>query len=293
MLAAYEKADRGRMSDAECEALSKSTGVRAKKIEAWVAEVKEADLLNKDASKWTETCWRFTFLTAVSVWEYYHVFGQSWAWNAKEQWANYPFQSIDPPVRTLYLMQLAIYFNLFVSQFTDVRRKDFLAMFIHHIVTIVLIGYSYSVNFVRNGILVLMCHDPCDVFLELAKLCKYAGKQLGADILFGAFVASWAFLRLFYLPFYVEHSWVVTFVETVAPFPSWYFMTGLLAVLQVLHVYWFALISRIVYNKLWLDKEVDDVREEEDEQDAAAAAQAAKKGGKVLANEAGGKAKQG
>jgi ceramide synthetase len=65
-----------------------------------------------------------------------------------------------------------------VSQFTDVRRKDFWAMFIHHIATIILIGYSYTVNFVRNGILVLMCHDPCDVFMEAAKLFKYAGVQV-------------------------------------------------------------------------------------------------------------------
>ena len=132
----------------------------------------------KDLSKWTETCWRLTFLTFLSVWQFWHVWGKSWMWNWREQWEGHPYQSIDPPVQTLYLMQIAVYLNLMASQFSDIRRKDFWPMFIHHIATIILISYSYTVNFVRNGILVLMCHDPCDVFMEGAKLFKYAGVQV-------------------------------------------------------------------------------------------------------------------
>jgi hypothetical protein len=268
VLLTYESADKGRVSDEQIAKLSSETRVSAKKISAWIAEVKEADLLMRDLSKWTETCWRLTFLTFLSVFQYWNVWDKSWMWNPLEQWENHPFQSIDQPVRTLYLMEIAVYLNLMVSQFTDVRRKDFWAMFIHHIATIILIGYSYTVNFVRNGILVLMCHDPCDVFMEAAKLFKYAGVQAGADFLFVVFMFSWGFLRLYVLPFHVVASWLN--IPTPV-FPSWYFMTGLLGVLQILHVYWFFLIARIAWNKVVHDKEVDDEREEEmitDVQDA-------------------------
>lgn len=38
-------------------------------------------------------------------------------------------------------------------------------MVIHHVVTIALIVLSFTVNFVRVGTLVLICHDTADILL--------------------------------------------------------------------------------------------------------------------------------
>jgi ceramide synthetase len=54
-----------------------------------------------------------------------------------------------------------------VSQFFDRARKDFWEMFIHHIVTLLLLSFSWSSNLIRVGTLVLILHDVGDIFLEV------------------------------------------------------------------------------------------------------------------------------
>ena len=67
-------------------------------------------------------------------------------------------------------MELAFYWSLMFSQFTDIKRKDFLIMFVHHLATIGLITFSYINNMVRVGTLVLCLHDVSDFLLEVRPL---------------------------------------------------------------------------------------------------------------------------
>jgi ceramide synthetase len=66
------------------------------------------------------------------------------------------------------MIELAFYWSLIFSQFIDVKRKDFWQMFLHHIVTIALLSFSYVVNFLRIGTLVLVIHDFGDFWLEVS-----------------------------------------------------------------------------------------------------------------------------
>lgn len=47
--------------------------------------------------------------------------------------------------------------------------QDFLAMFVHHLATVVLISFSYANNMVRVGTLVMCVHDASDVLLEVVE----------------------------------------------------------------------------------------------------------------------------
>lgn len=119
----------------------------------------------------------------------------------------------------------------------ETRRKDFSVMMSHHIVTTILITYSYltryilckilcinacicifafsvsflekwsvfwvSCRFFRIGMIILALHDTSDVFLEAAKLFKYSEKEVAASACFGLFAISWLFLRLIYFPFWI------------------------------------------------------------------------------------------
>lgn len=66
------------------------------------------------------------------------------------------------------MISMAFYWSLSFSQFFDVKRKDFWQMFIHHIVTIVLLCFSWVANLTRIGSLVLLVHDSADIFLEVS-----------------------------------------------------------------------------------------------------------------------------
>lgn len=65
------------------------------------------------------------------------------------------------------MISLSFYWSLAISQFRDVKRKDFWQMFVHHIATILLMAFSWVCNLIRVGTLVLLVHDCADIFLEV------------------------------------------------------------------------------------------------------------------------------
>lgn len=168
-------------------------------------------------------------------------------------------------------MELAFYWSLMFSQFTDIKRKDFLIMFLHHLATIGLITFSYINNMVRVGTLVLCLHDVSDFLLEAAKLANYAKYQRLCDTLFVIFSAVFVVTRLGIYPFWILNTTLFESWEIIGPYRSWWLFNGLLLVLQVLHVIWSYLIARIAFKALIRGKvskddrsDVESSSEEED-----------------------------
>lgn len=71
----------------------------------------------------------------------------------------------------------------------------------HHIATILLMWFSWCVNYVRVGALILCLHDACDYLLEGAKLARYINKRMLCDTLFGIFLVMWLITRLMIYPY--------------------------------------------------------------------------------------------
>ena len=135
-------------------------------------------------------------------------------------------------------------------------------MFVHHVVTIMLLTFSWTCNFVRIGTLVLVIHDFADVPLEAAKLCRYLNvSDLVSNSIFGVFTLSWIFSRLGLLPYRVILQTSYYALDHVTFFPVYWIFNALLVALQVLHVIWTYLILRIAYNAIY-DDGVKDLRED-------------------------------
>lgn len=81
---------------------------------------------------------------------------------------GFPHQSVSSDIWWYYMVSMSFYWSLCVSQFFDVKRKDFWQMFIHHIAAILLMCFSWVVNVFRIGSLVLVVHDSADIFLEVS-----------------------------------------------------------------------------------------------------------------------------
>jgi len=76
---------------------------------------------------------------------------------------------------------------------------------------------------------------------------------------------SWAITRIFIFPYYIIHSSLMdlpNYVPVDLVFPLWGPLEVLLVVLYAMHVYWFYLILRIIYNKLIRKKEMEDDRDD-------------------------------
>ena len=49
-----------------------------------------------------------------------------------------------------YMLEMAFYWSLFFTQFSDVKRKDFTEMFIHHLATLALLTLSWTTQMFRE-----------------------------------------------------------------------------------------------------------------------------------------------
>ena len=102
---------------------------------------------------------------------------------------------MDNDIWWYYMLELSFYWSLSISQFFDVKRKDFWEMLIHHITTISLIMFSWTAHFTRIGTLVMILHDCADHLLELAKLFRYASYRKTCDAIFVVFSIVWVITR--------------------------------------------------------------------------------------------------
>lgn len=158
-------------------------------------------------------------------------------------------------VSSYYIFELSYYISeLLCMSWLETKRKDHIVLYTHHLVTITLLGLSYASGFHKIGILVLYSHNINDIFLEAAKVCKYMGLEVLANINFAFLIISWILSRLYFLPFYVVRSAIYDTEEILFNNPeytiSYYVANGCLITLCAMHVYWFFLICRIAINAL-------------------------------------------
>ncbi|XP_012660932.1 ceramide synthase 5 [Otolemur garnettii] len=182
------------------EGLSKQLDWDVRKIQCWFRHRRNQDK-PPTLTKFCESMWRFSFYLCIFCYGIRFLWLSPWFWDIRQCWQGYPFQPLSSGLYCYYIMELAFYWSLMFSQFTDIKRKDFLIMFVHHLVTIALITLSYITNMVRVGTLIMCLHDASDFLLEAAKLANYAKYQRLCDTLFVIFSAVFMITRLGIYPF--------------------------------------------------------------------------------------------
>uniref|UniRef100_A0A8C3RRS0 Ceramide synthase 6 n=1 Tax=Chelydra serpentina TaxID=8475 RepID=A0A8C3RRS0_CHESE len=175
-------------------------------------------------------------------------------------WNGYPYQPLMPDLHYYYIVELSFYWSLMFSQFTDIKRKDFSIMFTHHIVTVILISFSYVTNLTRVGALTLCLHDSADILLEAAKMANYCKCQKLSDLLFLMFAIVFIISRLGIYPLWILNTMLFELYEALGNFPALWFFNMLLIVLQVLHCFWSYLIIKAAYKAISRGKVAKDDR---------------------------------
>ncbi|KPP58587.1 hypothetical protein Z043_123573 [Scleropages formosus] len=215
--------------------LAKQCGLTPRQTETWFRRRGNQDRPTK-TKKFCEACWRFAFYLIAFMAGLASLIDTPWFWDQRECWRGYP-------------------------------RQDFKEQIIHHVVTVLLIGFSYCGNYVRVGTLVMLIHDSSDFLLESAKMFNYAGWQRTCDALFVIFATVFLVTRLVVFPNRILHTTLVLSMEFFAPFFGYYFFNFLLLVLQALHVFWGYLILRMIYKFVFLGKVERDERSDEESGD--------------------------
>uniref|UniRef100_A0A672G5I9 Ceramide synthase 2-like n=1 Tax=Salarias fasciatus TaxID=181472 RepID=A0A672G5I9_SALFA len=234
--------------------LSKQTGCSVRQVQRWFRRRRNQDRPSK-LKKFREASWRFTFYLLAFF-----------AGLAVLIDVSNSFKSpLVPSQYWYYMIELGFYISLLFSVASDIKRKDFKEQIVHHVATICLIGFSWLVNYIRAGTLIMLVHDAADYLMESAKMFNYAGWRRTCNFIFTMFAAVFIITRLIILPFWIIHTTWVYPLTIYRPFIGFYFFNGLLLVLQVLHIFWAVLILRMVVKFLPGNDIVEDERSDKEE----------------------------
>lgn len=128
-------------------------------------------------------------------------------------------------------------------------------MLFHHLVTIYLFGFSHLTNTIVGGV-VLILHDSSDIFIGFARTLSETRFRIFAVISFAISLVIWGYMRLIIFPYVIYVSTVKLRVFTVSPYiqPIFGF---LMSCLFMMHVYWYILCLKIMFNVIFKGKDDD------------------------------------
>ncbi|MCJ8728473.1 hypothetical protein PDJAM_G00004840 [Pangasius djambal] len=246
--------------------LCRQSGCSEKQLQRWFRRRRNQDrpILIK---KFREASWRFVIYLFAFVAGLVALIDKPWLYDLEEMWKGFPTLTVLPSQYWYYMLELGFYFSLLFSVASDVKRKDFKEQIIHHVATITLISFSWCMNYIRAGTLIMFLHDSSDYLLESAKMFNYAGWRKTCNYIFIVFAVFFIITRLVIFPFRILYCTWVYPLTLYPPFFGYYFFNGLLLVLQCLHVFWAALIIRMALRFLPHNEIVEDERSDRDETD--------------------------
>ncbi|KAJ5502104.1 TRAM1-like protein [Penicillium fimorum] len=198
-----------------------------------------------------------------------------WYFNTRGMYELFPHRTHAAEFKFYYLFEAAYWAQQAIVMLLGLekRRKDFMELVAHHIVTLALIALSYRFHFTYMGIAVYITHDISDFFLAVSKSLHY----IAPDIMIPFYVTSmgaWIYLR-HVLNLRILYSLLTEF-RTVGPYElNWetqqykcwisnLITFGLLAVLQALNLFWLYCLLRSAFKFLATGEKKDD-RSEPDE----------------------------
>ncbi|TFY75026.1 hypothetical protein EWM64_g8983 [Hericium alpestre] len=210
------------------------------------------------------------------------IMGQlpTWWYKTEHFWLEYPHWQMKPELKRYYLMQAAYWCQQLIVLVLRLEkpRKDYNELVAHHFVTLWLVGWSYGVNLTMIGHAIYMSMDIPDVLLALSKITNYIQWHRTKVAVFVIFLGVWTYFR-HYLNLVMLYS-VYTQFESVpesakrwspadgvwmAKWMKWQIFTPIL-LLQMLNLFWYFLILRILWRALTAPTKVTDDRSDDEDE---------------------------
>lgn len=199
---------------------------------------------------------RCCYFLAMTAWGYSALSVEPWLpWplggsgSTSDCWTEgYPHQRLSRDVMTYYVISVGYGCSEVLLLLLEMqRRPDFQEMLLHHLVTLFCLVFSYVVNYVRIGSLVLLLHGMTDVVIYFSKAVVDTTLTSISKLSYVILLISYGWLRVYVFPMYVMHSAWVESRQSVAmsDLYGWRFFNFMLCILYMLHVYWFGLIMKI------------------------------------------------
>ncbi|RSH88614.1 hypothetical protein EHS25_002841 [Saitozyma podzolica] len=206
----------------------------------------------------------------------------TWWYKTEHFWLEYPHRQMTLELKTYYLMQAAYWLQqtIILAAKIEKPRKDFKELVAHHIVTLWLIGWSYTVHLTYIGVSIFVTMDVSDIFLAFAKCVNYVNEDASAPV-FAVFVCVWTYFRHYLNLFILWSVWnqfeLIPVSERqlfsplddiwMAPWMKWQIFIPIL-LLQFINLFWYFLILRILFRAVFSAGLKDERSDDEDEGEA-------------------------
>ena len=193
-----------------------------------------------------------------------------WMLNPVLYFKGFEFQTMSPLLKLFYKIGYASYAYGTLNVFIEPKQKDFNVMVTHHITTLFLIHMSFMTGLFRIGAVILLIHEVSDPFMEIAKIFFYLNYKQVADVFFALFAVVFIITRNIIFPYYVISSlprYGYHDDGRAVPYGKKYIRDiafGSLCCLEVLHIYWAALILKMVKLAVSESGVQGDIRNEDD-----------------------------
>jgi hypothetical protein len=214
-----------------------------------------------DAHKFATQSINLVFHLFSGAWLALTIRREKWLTDFSRVWHQWD-QGKDPnSYYILYCCETGYHLQRLLSLFSHARKKDFLEMLLHHVVTVGLMTSSIVAGSLRIGMMVLCVHDLSDALGCVCKLTTATHRKTATVAVFIPTMGLWYYTRLYILPFYVIPAAALCPSDKRYVYPS----LGALVTLVGLNGYWFALFCRMLFNAV-VAKKVQDIQEDQVEE---------------------------
>nr|CDS22675.1 lag1 longevity assurance 5 [Echinococcus granulosus] len=139
----------------EFKALSKKLDVSDAKVSYWF-RAKRNSVKFPIIVKFAESGWRFSFYFCLFSYGICCLYQEPFLYDTSEFFRAYPHHEMSRCIFWYYMIELAYYVSGLIWVFVEVKRKDFIVMLTHHVVTVI-----------RIGSVIMLLHDSADFWLEI------------------------------------------------------------------------------------------------------------------------------
>lgn len=202
-----------------------------------------------------DSVFKCSYYATMTLWTLSLLRDQPWVpWvlggsgNTRFCWTDgYPFQPVSTDLRRLYLTSVGYHMSEVIMLLLQARHPDFWEMMLHHAVSCSLVVFSYGLNYIRVGSLVMLLHGATDILIYASKALVDTPNIRCIATSYFALIVAYAWFRIYVFPAYIMRSaWVESIAEAGAEnIYGWGFINFSLCVLLLLHMYWFGLIVKI------------------------------------------------
>lgn len=235
--------------------------------------------------KFGEYVFRFMYHLTVSIVGLWYFWDKPW-WDEQKGgvetvFVGHPYHPIDVGMTWYYLLQCAYNIEAMLSlmelsftfktqsivkdakiqsplkiSWSSTCRGDFPEMFVHHVITNLLVIGSSHCRFTRIGSMVFMVHDISDVPVDMSKLANFMKWKVATIVSFSLLLVTWVAARLYILPFVIvkgvfDYNSRLYEVESLINVKHYFLMLpafeGLLLGITSLHGFWFLILVRILF----------------------------------------------